>query len=629
MRVPIVRKALAPPRECPNKGVGAVDVAPGKPKTNEKIMPFRKTTQDLLSLKRPLPANGVYDLFPAFPAAGEIHAGFEYLAGELARYRYAVIDGYAGVLWGDFRLGLDTALKALGVQAEWVGVDEALLPEAEIERRIAPYLGGDDPLFGKRFGGDLSVFFDAAKLSALRPGGGAKLSICYGCGAALSEPGAWAGPLVYLDVPKNEIQFRARAGSVANVGGRRALDPKPAYKRSYFVDWPALNAHKRALLPRIEYFVDAQRPAEPASMKGVDLRATLEGMAQAPFRPRPWFEPGPWGGQWLKKRVPQLPQDAPNYAWSFELIAPENGLLLEHQGLLLECSFDLLMFHAYRAVLGTAAPRFGCDFPIRFDYLDTVDGGNLSVQCHPRPEFIRSRFGESFTQDETYYILDCQPGAQVYLGFREGVDPQAFRSALEQSYRQAEPLDIERFVNVEPAQRHDLFLIPNGTIHCSGAGNMVLEISATPYIFTFKMYDWQRLDLDGRPRPLNIPRAMENLYFDRKGSKIRAELVSVPREIARGDGWKRIHLPTHREHFYDVERYEFAGAVDVRTDGACHVLNVVEGGPVTVETPAGARLRVNFAETFVVPAAAGSYRLLNNGPGEAKVVKAFVKPDCC
>ncbi|MCK6471132.1 MAG: class I mannose-6-phosphate isomerase [Planctomycetes bacterium] len=590
-------------------------------------MSFRKTTQDLLPSKRPSPPDGAYDLYPAFPAAGEIYPGFGYLARALARHRHAVIDGYAGVLWSDFRQGLDAALKALGVEAEWVCIDDALLPEHEIERHVAPYLGGDDPIFGMRFDGELCAFFDAARLKALRPGG-AKLSICYGCGAALCNVEVWAGPLVYLDVPKNEIQFRARAGSVANVGMHKATDPKPAYKRSYFVDWPALNAHKRALLPRIGYFVDAQRPSEPSSMVGADLRATLERMAHAPFRPRPWFEPGPWGGQWLKKKVPQLPQGAANYAWSFELIAPENGLLVEHQSRLLECSFDLLMFHAHEAVLGTAAARFGFDFPIRFDYLDTVEGGNLSVQCHPRPEFIRSNFGEPFTQDETYYILDCKPGAQVYLGFREGVDPQAFRAALEKSYREAVPLDAERFVNVEPAHKHYLFLIPNGTIHCSGAGNVVLEISATPYIFTFKMYDWQRLDLDGRPRPLNIARAMDNLCFGRQGPKVRAELVSVPREIARGDGWKRIRLPTHRAHFYDVERYEFITAVDVRSEDACHVLNVVEGGPVRVETSAGAGLRVNYAETFVVPAAAGSYRLVNTGLGEAKVIKAFVKPEC-
>ena len=90
----------------------------------------------------------------------------------------------------------------------------------------------------------------------------------------------------------------------------------------------------------------------------------------------------------------------------------------------------------YRAVLGDCAGRFGLDFPIRYDFLDTVEGGNLSIQCHPRPGYARKHFGETFTQDECYYILDCSPGARVYLGFQAGINPPEFRQALEHSAAQ-------------------------------------------------------------------------------------------------------------------------------------------------------------------------------------------------
>jgi mannose-6-phosphate isomerase class I len=587
-------------------------------------MAFRNTTQHLLPARRePAPA-GQYDIYPSFPlGAGRIRAGYDALAGRLAGSSLVVLDGYAGTLWQQVRADLEAAFLRLGVKAAWVCVDQALKPPVEIEHMLAPFLGGDDPLFGTRFTGSLADFFDPAALALLRPDPSARLTILYGCGAALA---GWDGLLVYLDLPKNELQFRARAGQPTNLGLSQPLSPKPAYKRSYFVDWPALNAHKAALLPRLDVVVDAQRPDQPLFISGVDFRAALERMSLNYFRVRPWFEPGPWGGQWIKERFPQLSREASNYAWSFELIFPENGLLLESSGWLLEVTFDWLMAQSGPAILGDAYARFGLEFPIRFDFLDTVQGGNLSIQCHPRPEYILSHFGENFTQDETYYILDCTPDARVYLGFQAGLDPSEFRSALETSYAEAAPLDVQRFVQAHPAAKHDLFLIPNGTIHGAGQGNLVLEISATPYIFTFKMYDWLRPDLDGKPRPLNISRAFENLYFERQGDRVQAELLSKPALLASGPGWQVIHLPTHPAQFFDVHRLDFERSIEVETNGQAHVLSLVEGDTIALETGQGMRQRFHYAETFVVPAAARGYRLINEGSQPVKVVKAFVKP---
>lgn len=586
--------------------------------------PWRNSAQHLLPARAAPAAPGQYDIYPAFQLApGDIATGYGPIARALAGARQATLDGYVGVFWDDMRAGVDAELARMGLRAAWLPAEQALLPAAAIERLVAPFLGGDDPLFGTRFTGDLASFFDAERLAALAPDPAADLSIVYGCGAALA---GWDGPLIYADLPKNELQFRARAGSVANLGCAAPGDHKRMYKRFYFVDWPALNRHKASLVARVGLLVDAQRPAEPASLSGEGFRAALGQMSRSLFRVRPWFEPGPWGGQWIKRHIAGLAQDVPNYAWSFELIVPENGLLFASDGNMLEASFDWLMFHDHRAVLGAAAGRFGYDFPIRFDFLDTVGGGNLSLQCHPRPEYALREFGEPFTQDETYYILDCEPGARVFLGFQEDIDSPAFRAALERSYAEASPVEVERFVQSHPAARGDLFLIPSGTIHCSGAGSLVLEISATPYIFTFKMYDWLRLDLDGRPRPLNIARAFENLAFERRGARVRDELIARPATLAEGPGWRVVHLPTHPAQFYDVHRLEFEQAIEVATEDACHVLSLVEGSAILVETAGGARGRFSHAETFVVSAAAGSYRIRNLGGGVAKVVKAFVKP---
>jgi len=586
---------------------------------------YRKSTQEPGPARRAEGESTAYDIFPSFPIGpGRIGLGFDALAARIAGSGHTtiIIDGYTGVLWDRFIPPLEHALARRGAAVRLYPAGESLKSEAEIGRLIEPYLGGDDPLFGTRCPLAPGAFFRAESLPS--PPGGPGLSIIYGTGAALSPA---KGLNVYVDVPKSEAQFRSRTGSFTNFGARRSLPPKVMYKRMFFVDWPVLNRHRAAVLPAIDIFVDSQRPDEPAFIAGADFREGLGAMAKNFIRVRPWFEPGPWGGQWIKSHIPGVPPDAPNYAWSFELISPENGVALESDGILLEASFDLLMFLCHREILGRFAARFGYEFPIRYDFLDTFGGGNLSLQCHPRPEYAYRNFGEPFTQDETYYILDCKPGARVFLGFREGVDPAAFRSELERGAVEGRPVDVEKHVATVAAHRHDLFLIPAGTIHCSGADNLVLEISSTPYIFTFKMYDWMRMDLDGAPRPLNIARAFENLDFSRRGERVRKELISRPVPLAEGPGWTLAHLPTHPDHLYDVHRFEITTGVDVQTEGSCHVLNVVGGEWITLETAHGMRNRFNYAETFIVPAAAGSYRLVNGGRESAIVVKTFLKED--
>jgi mannose-6-phosphate isomerase class I len=351
-------------------------------------------------------------------------------------------------------------------------------------------------------------------------------------------------------------------------------------------------------------------------------------MSRGIFRVRPWFEPGAWGGQWIKHNIPGISPDAANYAWSFELIVPENGLMLGSSGRMLEVSFDTLMFHAGENVVGQACYKtYGDEFPIRMDYLDNKKGGNLSIQCHPQREYCRRMFGEVLTQEETYYMMHCWDDAVVYLGFKEDIDPAAFEKALTESHRDNTPLDVPRYVNSIKARQHDLYLMPPGTLHSSGRDNLVLEISTTPYIFTFKMYDWLTLDMDGMPRPLNIRRAMENVDFERKGKAVDRTLVSRPALLEEGDGFELWHLPTHEDHSYDVHRFHLTGSASVTTEGKCHVINLVEGNSIEINTASGMRYVLHYAETAVIPAAAGSYTITNTDGGRAMVVKAFMKDD--
>ncbi len=604
--------------------LGAAMLFQNKNEENEsRINSFRKTSQFLKpSVYKPL-EKGAYDIYPAFEIGeNKIAAGYEKIVDYIIENKTIVLDGYLGVFWENIIGKISRSLAEKGENALFFDFKTALKPEEEIEEMIAGNMGKSDSIFGKRCNKKLIDFFEINKINSYKPDKSSKINVLYGCGSALSD---WNAAIIYFDVPKNEIQFRMRASKIMNLGARKTFDPKIMYKRFYFVDWVVLNSHKLEIKEQINLFVDAQDTDVPLSMTSLDLREGLNEMSRNYFRVRPWFEPGVWGGTWIKNKIHGLSQDVPNYAWSFEMIVPENGIMFKSNNLLFEISFDFLMFNEAENILGNAFPVFGYEFPIRFDFLDTFDGGNLSIQCHPRPEYIKEAFGENFTQDETYYILDTKENACVYLGFHDNIDSEEFKLSLEKSYQTKSAIEITKYIQSLPAQKHDLFLIPNGTVHGSGKNNLVLEISSTPYIFTFKMYDWLRLDIDGQPRPINIDHAFKNLYFDRKGKRIQDEFISHPDLLQKGKDFEIFNLPTHPNHFYQVERIEFDGIVDCKTNNNCHVCMLVQGDWLILETENGYRQVFNYAETFVIPAAALSYKLINQNNAKLKLVRAFVK----
>ncbi len=586
---------------------------------------WRKTTQPLMpqSTHNIKPESGKYNIYPFFELPlGEIFPGYNSLAQWIITNKVVIIDGYIGNDWKAIQQHLSFAFKQSSVNVLWYETSAFLLSEKNIDELTKPFLGTEGSVWGKKTTLSLADFYQKDKLENLQPDVEFDVNILIGTGAALAN---WNAPVVYVDIPKNEIQYRMRANNIFNLGKTAPEDFTEMYKRFYFVDWPVMNKHREKIKNRIEVIADGQWKDNISWAFGTAMEEGFRAITHSIMRVRPWFEAGAWGGQWMKEHIPYLNKNEINYAWSFELIVPENGLVFEKNGNLLEVAFDWLMGYDSKAILGKDAAKFGTEFPIRFDFLDTFDGGNLSIQCHPRLQYIQQEFGENITQDETYYILDCKDNASVYLGFQENIDAGNFRKELEKSVAENTAIEIENYVQVHPAHKHDLFLIPNSTIHGSGINNMVLEISATPYIFTFKMYDWVRLDLNGEPRPINIEHAFKNLDFNRKGEKVKQELISRPVILERTDHYQLVHLPTHAEHFYDVHRIEFLHEIKVSTSNQCHILMLVEGESIVVTTDNGYSQEFNYAETFIIPAAAGGYHILNKGKEMAKVVKAFIK----
>ncbi len=210
---------------------------------------YRKTVQPLLPKHHEPRPPGEYDIYPAYSlGGGKIEHGFLQLVSHLIGHSKIVIDGYGGVLWDHFRNQLDQALSNRGAQARWVSVEKALRPSQEIEALVEPFLGGDDPIFGRRFTGTLADFFDPRELKLETNDSGGIRSSIMELGRPWSERLTISSTLMFQ---RMRMKYRP-AGSIRNLGATQVSDPGTMYKRFYFVDWAVLNAHKAALLPNID-----------------------------------------------------------------------------------------------------------------------------------------------------------------------------------------------------------------------------------------------------------------------------------------------------------------------------------------------------------------------------------------
>lgn len=546
-----------------------------------------------------------YDKRPSVPGRGDCITGWDAIGGAIRSTgaRVIVIESYTGVHRSDLSKLVDAIAPDHAIDAA-----QALRPEAEIDAMVYPDVT-DDPVFGRITRLSIEDFFDPSALARLSVQAAKGTVVIYGVGASLVTKGDL---LIYADMPRWEGTLRQRQAEAANLGADNC-DEQPGlkYKRSFFVDWRLLDRHKRTLYDRMDFVLDTTAAGEPKMIEGTQLRQALNEAAARPFRVVPYFDPAPWGGEWMRK-VCDLPADPINFGWCFDCVPEENSLLIDFGRTQFETPAINLVFREPRKLLGDHAyDTYGAEFPIRFDFLDTMGGGNLSLQVHPLTEYIRDNFGMEYTQDESYYLLDAGPDATVYLGVKEGVDPAAMIEDLKKAERGGLRFPDEKYVNRWPARKHDHFLIPGGTVHCSGANSMVLEISATPYIFTFKLWDWGRLGLDNRPRPVHIDHGANSIQWDRDTDWVKRELINQFTEVGEGDGWTEEITGLHQKEPIETRRHWFTNTVPHDGAGGVNVLNLVEGEEALVESRDGAfdPLIVHYVETFIVPAAAGPYTI--------------------
>ncbi len=573
----------------------------------------------------------VYDAFPEtrVNVAGGV-AGYQAIQDQIRsnKSRVIVLECYPTVDEKELLEQLITPLEPEVI----IQASEQFYPPKQVTTMVEDYLT-DDRVFGVISHHQLQDFIDKERQQTLQEKIITALKshqtiVIYGVGASLLHT---ADLLIYADLSRWEIQKRYQSGDYSNWQANNAgEDPLRMTKRGYFFEWRMADRFKQQWFASVDYFLDTHQPNQPVMLEASAYFEALKQVAARPFRLVPFFEPGIWGGEWLQETF-QVGQDRPNLAWCFDGVPEENSIVLRTDKIRMEIPANNLVFFQPIALLGESVYyRFGKEFPIRFNYLDTVDGGNLSLQVHPLLAYIQETFDMSYTQDESYYIMEAKEGASVYLGVQNGTDKQDLVEALQYSFASGDRFPDERYIYQRSVKKHDHYSIPAGTIHSAGADTVVLEISATPNRFTFKLWDWERVGLDGLPRPVHINHGEPNLVISRDQDWVERELCNPFEVIAEHSHWREERTGLHQTEFIETRRHTFTGKVLHQTHGSVNMLNLVEGEEAVIESLDNSfePFIVHYGETFIIPACVKQYTIQPSGKSmdeQLMTIKAFVR----
>ena len=237
----------------------------------------------------------------------------------------------------------------------------------------------------------------------------------------------------------------------------------------------------------------------------------------------PIFKPKPWGGRRLAAlfEKPLPPGEAIGESW--ELVHLPGNQSLVRNGPLAGQALGKLVDRWGTGLLGQAEAAEG-RFPLLIKFLDAQQ--HLSVQVHPKPRDDDPNRRQPGIKHEAWYVLHADPGAALFIGQNPGVTPDDLAHA-------ANTPQLADLLRRRPVQPGQCFYLPSGIIHALGAGIVVAEIQ-TPSDVTYRLYDWDRTDADGKPRQLHLPQALQNVRWDIPEQLVTPAPVQMTCEFATG-----------------------------------------------------------------------------------------------
>ena len=558
------------------------------------------------------------------------------------------LDGYTTANWTVFVNLIARECCLLGLGFEAIDANAATLKSGkEIDAIIDPLLIWDtkiDPtlLYGKVYKGGYQGLMDEARTEAFKKAVPAsrqagKISVVYGYGSLIPELRELYDVKVFFDLTPMKSMLRIRRGEYSNLGKERPGIINRTIRRCYYCDFECAVRNRHELWENNvpDWYVLDNDPQNLQLMPFGTFSDICAQLVKYPFRAKPCYLEGVWGGSYMKK-LRNLPDEMRNAAWVFDFIPMEVSVVVEAGDEKLDINYCSFVHKEGVNLMGEdCVKKFEGYFPIRFNWDDSYHStGNMSIQCHSGGEYNVKNYNEFGRQDESYYVVVTGHDAKTFIGFRDDADiPQFFRD-IEAADTEHKPCDYMKYVSYEESKPGLQVMLPAGTIHSSGRNQVILEIgSLTIGSYTYKMYDYLRLDFDGKQRPIHTRLGEENVRQDRRYSVIHDPespeyIVQKPRLAASGEGWEEYILGENPQVYFSLRRLEFEKKCEQDTGGKLfHVLTLVDGDAVRVRSVRHPEryFDLQFMDIVCVPADMGRYVIENLGREPVMVHKTCLR----
>lgn len=558
------------------------------------------------------------------------------------------LDGYTTANWTVFVNLIARECCLLGLGFEAIDANAATLKSGkEIDEIIDPLLIWDtkiDPtlLYGKVYKGGYQGLMDEARTEAFKKAVPAsrqagKISVVYGYGSLIPELRELYDVKVFFDLTPMKSMLRIRRGEYSNLGKERPGIINRTIRRCYYCDFECAVRNRHELWENNvpDWYVLDNDPQNLQLMPFGTFSDICAQLVKYPFRAKPCYLEGVWGGSYMKK-LRKLPEEMRNAAWVFDFIPMEVSVVVEAGDEKLDINYCSFVHKEGVNLMGEdCVKKFEGYFPIRFNWDDSYHStGNMSIQCHSGGEYNVKNYNEFGRQDESYYVVVTGHDAKTFIGFRDDADiPQFFRD-IEAADTEHKPCDYMKYVSYEESKPGLQVMLPAGTIHSSGRNQVILEIgSLTIGSYTYKMYDYLRLDFDGKQRPIHTRLGEENVRQDRRYSVIHDPespeyIVQKPRLAASGEGWEEYILGENPQVYFSLRRLEFEKKCEQDTGGKLfHVLTLVDGDAVRVRSVRHPEryFDLQFMDIVCVPADMGRYVIENLGREPVMVHKTCLR----